>query len=111
MALECQLWLNLVCVRTARRVILSLLAVLMLSPAVQAGGPVDVWIEMLSSERFVDRQRATVSLIKLGDQSIDSLLTAASEADAEVSRRAVDVLENLLNANDSAVAARASPEV
>jgi HEAT repeat protein len=52
-------------------------------------------IDQLGSERSRDRQRATQELSKLGKSALRSLREAANSPDAEVRRRAQQLVEQL----------------
>src|SRR2546425_80208 len=53
------------------------------------------WIDQLGSHQFVDRERATYELAKLGKCALPSLKEASKSPDAEVRRRARQLVEQM----------------
>ena len=53
------------------------------------------WIGQLGSERFEDREQATQRLSKLGKDALPSLREAIKSPDAEVRRRAQELVEEI----------------
>jgi hypothetical protein len=52
-------------------------------------------VEQLASERFVDREEATQQLAKLGKAALPNLREASKSPDAEVRRRAQQLVEQI----------------
>jgi RNA polymerase sigma factor (sigma-70 family) len=61
---------------------------------------IDKWIAQLGSSKFEDREEAARELKKLGLKAVPALKKAARSNDAEVARRAREVLETVLPAID-----------
>jgi hypothetical protein len=53
------------------------------------------WIDQLGSARFKDREQATHELSKLGKSALPSLKEATNSPDAEVRRRAQQLVEQM----------------
>jgi len=63
--------------------------------AAENNSEIQRWIDQLGSKRFKDREQATQELSKLGESAIPILKEAAQSPDAEVRRRAQQLVERL----------------
>jgi hypothetical protein len=87
--------------------LLSGLALLAVQPAAFAGDktetpPVTQWVARLGSPDFKERTEATRALDALGAPALEALRQAAASDDAEVRRRAHDLVDRILVRLDSA---------
>ena len=57
------------------------------------------WIDQLGSERFKDREQASRELSKFGKSALPSLKVATQSSDAEVRRRAQQLVEHIESPN------------
>src|SRR5262245_50950385 len=89
--------------KIAPRWLAVIVAMAAVAPATQADEPrsgapqkvVKRLIDQLGSERFEDREQATQELSKLGRAALPSLKEATKSPDAEVRRRAQQLVEQL----------------
>lgn len=65
---------------------------------------IDGWIEQLSAPQFAQREAATRSLVAAGRPAIEPVAAAIRRGDLEVSSRAVEILRELLAADDTDLA-------
>lgn len=65
---------------------------------------IEGWIEQLAAPQFAQREAATRSLVAAGRPAIEPVVAAIRRGDLEVSSRAVEILRELLAAEDTDVA-------
>src|SRR5688572_1526960 len=89
--------------RLSPMIVLLLVAALPGSPARGQAPPAEVsaLIEQLDDADFARREAAVAALRKLGRQSVEPLVTAATGTSPEVTSRAVGLLERLMESEDS----------
>jgi hypothetical protein len=87
----------------ASRCLAAIIAVAAITAPIRADEPksgtsekeIKLLIDQLGSERFKDRERATHQLARLGKSALPSLKEATRSPDAEVRRRAQQLVEQI----------------
>ncbi|HJT33144.1 MAG TPA: PDZ domain-containing protein [Pirellulales bacterium] len=74
------------------------------APSQPAATDIAQWIEALDSDRFALRQAATLHLQRAGERAVAPLAAAADGLRPEVTRRAIDVLAALSDADEVGIA-------
>ena len=75
--------------------------------AAQTAAQIAAWVEQLGAAQFAQREAAAKSLAETGQPALEPLARAIQAGDLEVASRGIEILRDMLAANDPALAAAA----